>query len=111
MKLDPYKNKEKYLKWKQKVKDGIPELSSQNSTLLLEYLRDMEVGINIGNGTRKGSRSFNRLNTLRYKLVVLMNKLEEVYQINDVSKASEEQLHNLFADMRNGYCYFNVTFI
>jgi len=38
MKLDLYKNKEKYQKWKEKVKDGIPELSKPNSILLLDYL-------------------------------------------------------------------------
>jgi len=33
MKIDPYKHKERYLNWKQKVGNHIPELNKANSDL------------------------------------------------------------------------------
>ena len=46
MKIDPYKHKEKYLDWKEKVKDGIDGISKQNSDIILRYISDMENGLN-----------------------------------------------------------------
>jgi hypothetical protein len=69
MKIDQYKHKERYLAWKESVKQGIPEISKANSDLILHYLTDMEKGINIASKSVKGSRSFIRLNTLRAKLI------------------------------------------
>lgn len=37
MKIDPYKHKEKYFKWKEKVKKGIPNLNKHDSDLILRY--------------------------------------------------------------------------
>ena len=34
MRIDPYKHKERYLRWKEKTKGGISELSQFNSGLL-----------------------------------------------------------------------------
>jgi hypothetical protein len=47
MKINPHNHQEKYLKWKEKVKDGIPFLTKENSSLILQYLSDMEREINI----------------------------------------------------------------
>ena len=47
MKIDPYKHKERYLKWRESVKDGIPHMNKYNSDLILKYLNDMENGINV----------------------------------------------------------------
>jgi len=57
MKLDPYKHKEKYLKWKEKSKSTISGISKDNSSLIIKYLEDMELGINTSLGSKKGSRS------------------------------------------------------
>lgn len=69
MKIDPYKHKEKYLAWKERAKDGIPEINKENSELIMHYLEDMEKGINVASESVKGSRSFIRLNTLKDKLI------------------------------------------
>ena len=47
MKIDPYKHKEKFLSWKEKVKNGIPGISKQNSDTILHYISDMENGLNV----------------------------------------------------------------
>ena len=62
MKIDPYKHKERYLRWKERVKEGIPEISPENSQIILDYLGDMENGVNIAPGSTRGARSFGRLN-------------------------------------------------
>ena len=47
---------------------GIEGLSKFNSEIILKFLNDMEIGINVGMGTKKGSRSYIRLNTLKDKI-------------------------------------------
>ena len=79
MKIDPYKHKEAYLKWKKEVKNRIPDLSEKNSNLLLRYLEDMECGLNVSITNKKGSRSFPRMNTLRQRLKFMFKEFEERY--------------------------------
>jgi hypothetical protein len=102
MKLDPYKHKEKYLKWKEKVKDGIPFISKENSDLTIQYLSDMERGLNVATKSSKGSRSFVRLNNLREKMCFFGMKFKEKYNLDNVININEEQLIGFFADMSNG---------
>jgi len=102
MKIDPYKHKERYLAWKEKCKNGIPEISPENSEIILRYLNDMELGLNVSATNQKGSRSYIRLNTLKTRLVFLIKQLEERYGLVDITKTTEYQLHNHFSGMRNG---------
>jgi integrase len=102
MKIDPYKHKERYIAWKEKVKDGIPETSKENSDLIFQYLADMEKGINIAASSVKGSRSYIRLNTVRDKLVFFSKKFKEIYKINRIIEISEDQAVSFFSDMKNG---------
>ena len=102
MKVDPYKNKEKYLKWKNNVKEGIPNLSDYNSNLIKQYLSDMEMGLNVAGWHKKGSRSYIRLNEPRTKIPFLARKFEELLNVEKVTEITEEQLHNFFNGIRNG---------
>jgi integrase len=105
MKIDPYKHKEKYLGWREKVKEGISDTSKKNSELILQYLTDMERGINISTASVKGSRSYIRLNTIRDKLLFFSKKFKEIYGLNNIIDINEEQLVSFFSDMKNG----NIT--
>ncbi len=102
MKIDPYNYEETYLKWKEEVKNGIPNISKINSELTLRYLHDMEHGLNISVKNKKGSRSYARLNTLREKMVFFSRKFKEEYKLEDITKISEEDLTLLFSKMRKG---------
>ncbi|MBU4070148.1 MAG: site-specific integrase [Nanoarchaeota archaeon] len=102
MKIDPYKHKEKYLNWKEKVKEKIPEISEQNSDLLLKYLQDMENGLNISNTNAKGSRGYPRLNNLKQRMIFLIKEFEKRYNLMNMAQTTEEQLHAFFAGMSNG---------
>jgi integrase len=102
MKLDPYKHKERYLNWKEKIKDGIPEISKENSDLLLRYLFDMERGVNIASGSVKGPRGFNRLNTIKDRTITLSKKFKEIYGLDNLTEIKEEQLIEFFYNIKNG---------
>ncbi|MHA1703898.1 MAG: hypothetical protein ACTSWK_16705 [Promethearchaeota archaeon] len=103
MKIDPYKHKEKYLKWKKESEEkGINDLSKYNSSIILQYLRDMENGFNVASSSKKGARSHIRLNTLRQKLRSLALKFQNIYNLNKITKISEERLCGLFSAMRKG---------
>ena len=89
MKIDPHKHKEKYLAWKEEIKGIIPEISKTNSDLILQYLNDMEKGINISSGSVKGSRSYIRLQSLRFKMNFFCEKFNELYHLEDITKITE----------------------
>jgi integrase len=102
MKIDPYKHKQKYMHWKTKIKGSIPDLTKENSDLLLKFLNDMEIGINVAKGSVKGARSPIRLNTLRSRMIYLMKVFYEKYNKQVITAVEEEQLHEFFSKMVNG---------
>jgi hypothetical protein len=102
MKLDPYKHKERYLKWKEETKEGIEGLSDYNFQLLKKYVSDMERGINIAAWSMKGPRGFARLNTIKDRFIVVCRNFKELYNLDKITDISEDQLLGFFADMKSG---------
>lgn len=102
MKIDPYKHKERYLAWKERIKDSIPGISAQNSEIILQYLNDMERGLNVASVSVKGGRSYLRLNSLREKLITFSKKFEERHKLKKITDVNEEQLISYFSDMKTG---------
>jgi hypothetical protein len=100
-KIDPYKHKERYENWKEKVKQGIPGISKENSDIIFQYITDMEMGINVANGNKKGSRSYNRLNSLKLRMIFLAKKFGERGK-DSLIELSEKELFQFFLDMRQG---------
>jgi len=100
MKKDPYKHKERYLSWKKRVGNKIPKVSTQNSSIILQYLGDMEKGINVS--VTKGARSYIRLNNLRQKIIFLSKTFEDRFNLIKITDIAEEQIFNFFNDMRTG---------
>ncbi len=102
MKVDPYHSDRTYKDWKEETESvGISGLSKTNCKLLLEYINDMETGQNIARGSKKGARSYTRLNALRVKLIFLFRTLEE-RGIHNSAKTKEKEINSLFDDMRKG---------
>ena len=100
MKIDPYKHKERYFNWKEKaLKEGIEGISKYNSDLILQYLTDMESGINVSIKSVKGARGYPRLNTLREKMLFFSRRFKEIYDLDKVTDINEEQLLLLFSKM------------
>jgi len=102
MKKDPYNSKEAWNNWKARNPDGVKGISKIDSELLMHYLNDMEKGFNTSLLSKKGGRSYIRLNSSRTKLIFLVKSFEERYKIDHIGKLGEEQLIEFFADMRNG---------
>ncbi|MFZ5954852.1 MAG: hypothetical protein ACOYT4_00335 [Nanoarchaeota archaeon] len=101
-KIDPHKNKEKYLTWKNKTESGIPEISKLNSDLIKEYLSDMESGMNVSTSSKKGARSFVRLNVLRQRMTFMAKEFEKRFNLKIITEVNESQLFGFFLDMRHG---------
>jgi hypothetical protein len=102
MKIDPHHYKERYLSWKSSVGDRIPDISEKNSQIILGYLKDMEQGLNVSKVSKKGSRSYARLNNLKQRMIFLTKLFEEKYGLNDITLITERNLHEFFTNMRNG---------
>ena len=102
VKIDPYKNKELYFKWREKAEQGLLDIGRENSEILLKYLKDMEIGLNVGNNATRGSRSYIHLKSMKDRLIALIRKVNEQYKLKIVIDITEEQLHILFSNMANG---------
>jgi hypothetical protein len=101
-KIDPYKHKERYLAWKENIKDRIPSVSEENSEVIKRYLSDMEYGVNIASSNIRGGRSYIRLNTLRDKMIFFSERFKEEFDLDDLTKITEEQITMFFTKMRKG---------
>ena len=98
-KADPFKNKQRLEKWKEtevlKTRYCKHPLSKINKNLVLNYLEDMELGYNVG---RKGKRTAIRLNTLRQRIVWIIESME----IDDITKATRKNVLVFFNNMQDG---------
>ncbi len=103
-KIDPYNHEKRYSKWKKKVREagGISDISRANSEIIIQYLHDMELGVNISLTSQKGARSFIRLNTLRQRLTFLAKKFNEILEVDDMTQLTEQQVCYFFTEMRKG---------
>jgi len=80
MKRDPYKHQEKYLLWKERIDEVgyIEGITQKNSDLILKYIFDMELGMNVSRKSAKGSRSYIRLNNLKQRMIFYQNVLKYI---------------------------------
>jgi len=103
MKIDPYKHEEKYKRWMEKVKvEGIPDISKENSKIILQYILDMEHGLNVSLKSVKGGRSYIRLNTIKEKTIFFSKKFKEIYNLDNITQINEDQLVLFFSKMQKG---------
>ncbi|MBT7102467.1 tyrosine-type recombinase/integrase [archaeon] len=103
-KIDPYKHKERYEAWKERIDrvGFIEDISKINSKIILNYIFDMEIGINVSRVSVKGSRSYTRLNNIKQRMVFITKALERTYSLNDITLLQEKQIMSFFSKMRNG---------
>ena len=102
VKQDIYGHENRYKNWKENVlKFGEEDLSKRNSELLLRYIFDMEIGANVSIKSKRGARSYHRLNAVRQKVSKVFRFLQEE-NVKDVSKLTDKKIQVLFDDMRKG---------
>ena len=102
MKIDPYNNKEKWAKWKERNGCQIQSINKLTSDIVLKYLKDMEMGVNTSMVSKKGARSPIRLNTLKNRLIFVIKHLENLYGIENIEDTTEQQICDFFSKMRGG---------
>lgn len=102
MKLDVHKHEERYKKWKDYVLENSEDnMSDRNSEILLSFVFDMEVGANISKKSRKGGRSFPRLNSIRQRMAQMMRAFES-RDLYDLTELTEKVMMDYFNDLRTG---------
>ena len=102
VKIDPYNNKERYLVWKDKNQSQISGISKENSDITLRFLNDMESGLNICSSSKKGARSYIRLNALKQRIIAFSKIFDKRLGLKRITDITEEQIFSFFRDMRNG---------
>ena len=99
---DIYNNKKKFIAWKNEVNEyGIDGITKANSGIIRKFISDMEEGRNVAKASKKGARSYSRLNTLRIRLIFIARMLEK-RGVKDLTKLDEKIITNFFHDMREG---------
>ncbi len=103
MKRDFNRHGERWERWKARATGkSIANVSRANSSLILHYLQDMELGLNISSGSAKGPRTPARLNILSERMVFFAKQIASRFGLTDLTTVTEEQLLALFVDLRHG---------
>jgi integrase len=95
-KRDPYNSKEKWDNWISKP--SIPGTLKINEKLIIDFLKDFDLGKNISKSSKKGERSPIRLMALKSRLCFFAKQFKR----KDFLKLSKDDMHRLFKDMREG---------
>lgn len=103
MRIDPYKHEARYLAKKKEIENaGIPGVSASNVRIIKTFLEDMETGLNIATGSKKGPRSYSRLCTLQCRFAFLARAFQQRFGLTAITNITEGQIHQFFTSMRNG---------
>ncbi|MBS3087314.1 tyrosine-type recombinase/integrase [Candidatus Pacearchaeota archaeon] len=102
MKRDEEMHRKRYLEWKRRYKNRIPEITKENSDIILRYISDMEYGLNVSNKSKKGGRGYAHLYSLQQRMILLAKRFEKLYETTDITKLDERVLHDYFTKIRNG---------
>lgn len=102
MKFDPHRNKERFDAWKEQVeKKGIEGINKFHTSLILSHVTDMERGSNTSKSSKKGARSYIRLNAFRVRMAQLLRYFE-ARGIKDIRKVTKQEVTTLFNDLQVG---------
>lgn len=99
---DPYNHKNRFDRWVNSPdKSHITGINNATSKLVVKFIMDFSLGLNVSKLSKKGARSPARLNNLRQRLIYMLRLLGQ-RGYSRPSKITAEALHQLFADMRDG---------
>lgn len=102
MKLDLYNLKDRYDNWKESaIAEGIEGINKTNSKTIMAYVLDMEKGLNVARGSKKGGRSYARLHSIRQRLIKITELLEK-RGVKDITKTKDKDILSLFSEMDKG---------
>ena len=97
MKRDLFNHGNLFENWKSELTDDYLEegLTKENTKLFIQYLKDMEKGVNVSKVSKKGGRDPKTLNRLRSKVKQILKLLQQA-GINDISKVKEKEIIDFF---------------
>ena len=98
--IDPHKNKERFQIWKKSK--NLDKLTPFDKKIILQYVADMENGVNIAPNSVKGSRSYGRLIALKSKMKTLCEIMYKEHNIKKITSLNQRQLHMTFDKLRQG---------
>jgi len=102
-------NKGIYENWKAyALKNGMEGISKESSKIIMQYLFDLEQGKNLGRGSRKGARSYSRLNSYRHKLTKFA-KLIEAKRKKSIIKADVDTIHSIISSLKQNHSQASIT--
>lgn len=103
-KKDIFNHARNYNRWKEDLTEEYVEdkLTKENSKLFLQYLSDMEQGLNVSMKNKKGARDTKTLNRLRGKVKSILIMLQDA-GIKDISKATEKQVVEFFSNWKKNH--------
>ncbi len=78
------------------VSEGIPGIAGASGDVIKQYLDDMERGLNVAVNSRKGRRSYLRLNSSKDKLIFLARQLEHRFSVPAITQAGVTALRGVF---------------
>lgn len=84
--------------WKLNNLKKIEGLSPANSKILLDFLKDMEIGQNVSTFTKKGERSYTRLYSLKDRIVFF----GKTFKNKPFDKITKNEIHEVISKMRKG---------
>lgn len=95
--IDPFHNKRRY---KKMDFSNLDPLFKNDQIIIKRYLEDMELGINV-NQTKKGKRSYARLNALKSRIPKVASWIKEKYN-KPIIEVTARELIILFNDLKEG---------
>jgi len=100
--IDPLRKQQLYDNWKKKTANGIEGITKANSDLILQFIHEMDLGINVSKLAKPGKRSASRLNALGYHLRRIAELVEQNFNKKCFVNLQREEVHKLFDDMKEG---------
>jgi integrase len=79
---------------------AIDDFHPLDQPIITAYLKDMELGRNVGG--KKGERTYLRIYTLRCRLRLLARVIQEHFPTKRLTTLTDLELHDLFKRMRDG---------
>jgi len=96
MKRDAYKSDERWKAWKENHPKSIEGVRKEDNKLLVEFLKDMELGLNTPTGMNGKRSAGTLLNLTSHNLLFLKNFKKPLL------KLAKQDLHNLENDVATG---------
>jgi hypothetical protein len=99
-KIDPYKHKERWINWKEKVKSGIPDLKKlripQEKKVKVEVFEGKEGFRTALNRTIEDAKAGNKEILMLNALADILKKIDPIYQAKYYVMKKQEKIHTRY---------------